>query len=195
MHKSGAVGRHIEWKQATGKSPTLPLSGDTARERKLLHTLNGALERIYRDHRQQMFTCALSITRCPDRAEDAIQEAFCRLFRLNGKPRYLKAYVFRSVRNAALDQVRRNPPPADQVIEFIFDPGAGPRDTAADNEFKRRVAEALLTLSDDERETIVQHIYGELTFREIAEVRQAPLGTVTAWHRRGLKKLRARLEE
>lgn len=168
---------------------------DTVWERKQLHTLNGALERIYLEYRQQLFTCALAITRRPDRAEDAIQEAFCRLFRLDSKPRHLKAYVFRTVRNAAIDQVRRNPPLGNELNEFIFDRAAGPRDRAADNEFKRQVAKALLTLSEDERETIVQHIHGNLTFREIARVREAPLGTVVTWYRRGLKKLRDRLEE
>lgn len=160
-----------------------------------MDTLNGALERIYLECRQQLFTCAMAITRCPDRAEDAIQEAFYRLFRLDSEPRHLKAYVFRAVRNAAVDQVRRNPPPGDELNEFIFDPAAGPRDSAAHNEFKRRVAEALLTLSGDERETIVEHIYGNLTFREIARVRDAPIATVASWFRRGLKKLRDRLEE
>jgi len=160
-----------------------------------MHTLNGHLDSLYREHRQQLFTCALAITRCPDRAEDAVQEAFCRLFRLSSAPRNLRAYVFRSVRNAAVDQLRRNPMPDEEVSEFIFDPAPGPRDTAADNEFRQQVTEALRSLSEDERETIVEHLYGDLTFREIAEIRDAPLGTITAWYRRGLDKLRARLEE
>lgn len=160
-----------------------------------MNSLNGTFEGIYRECRQQLFTCALTITHCPDRAEDAIQEAFYRLYRTNGRPRHLKAYVFRAVRNAAIDQLRRSPPPAEELDEFIFDPGVGPRDAAADKEFQGQVAEALLALSDDERETIVQHFYGQLTFREIAQVRETPLGTVTAWYRRGLEKLRARLEE
>jgi len=50
-------------------------------------------------------------------------------------------------------------------------------------------------LSEDESETIVQHLYGNLTFREIAEIREAPLGTITSWYQRGLEKLRAELEE
>lgn len=160
-----------------------------------MDTLNGELERIYRDHRRQFFTCALAITRCPDRAEDAIQEAFYRLFRLSSKPRHLKAYVFQAVRNAAIDQLRHESAPTEELNEFIFDPGTGPHEAAAGSEFGRRVAEGLLALSDDERETIVQHIYGGLTFREIAQIREAPLGTVTAWYNRGLIKLRARLEE
>jgi RNA polymerase sigma factor (sigma-70 family) len=160
-----------------------------------LHTFYDTLEQIYRDCRQQLFTCAMAITRCPDRAEDAIQEAFYRLFRMEGKPRHLKAYVFRAVRNAAIDQRRRNSPPGEELSEFIFDTGAGPDESAANQEFKRRVAEGLLTLSEDERETVVHHIYGGLTFREIARVRESPLGTVVSWYRRGIKKLREQLEE
>lgn len=158
-------------------------------------TFDGALERVYRDHRQQLFTCALAITRRRDRAEDAIQEAFHRLFSLSSQPRHLKAYVFRTVRNAAIDQVRRGAPPALELNEFIFDSKPGPRDAAAENEFQGRVAEGLLTLSENEREVIVQHVYGELTFREIAQVREAAVGTVVSWYRRGMKRLRARLED
>ena len=133
--------------------------------------------------------------RCPARAEDAIQEAFHRLFRRKTEPRNLKVYVFRSVRNAAIDQLRRNPQPAENNAEFIFDPKKGPRETAAGNEFNAIVAGALLDLSDNERETIVQHLYGDLTFREIARLRKRREATVAAWYYRGLKKLRSRLEE
>ena len=160
-----------------------------------MRKLNGAIEHIYLECRQQLFTCSLAITRCRARAEDSIQEAFQKLFGLKSKPRHLKAYVFRAVRNAAIDQVRRNPPPTEEVTEFIFDAKPVPRDVVAHNELKERVTKALLSLSEDERETIVQHIYGDLRFREIARVRQAPLGTVAAWYRRGLKKLRSLLKE
>ena len=158
-------------------------------------SLSDALERIYREYRQQLFTCALAVTRCPERAEDAIHDAFCRLFRLDRRPRNLKVYVFRAVRNAAIDQLRRNPLPEHEQSEFIFAPAEEPGETAAKNEFKRRAAEALLELSDDERETIVQHLYADLTFREIARLRGSPTGTVAAWYYRGLRKLRERLED
>ena len=63
-----------------------------------------------------------------------------------------------------------------------------------DAEFRRQVIDHLSTLPNDERETIVQHLYGELTFQQIADVRDAPLGTVVSWYRRGLEKLRSKLE-
>jgi RNA polymerase sigma-70 factor (ECF subfamily) len=156
--------------------------------------LDGELDRIYREHRGALFTCALAIARCPERAEDAVQEAFCRLFRLDARPRRLKAYVFRAVRNAAIDQARRAPPPAAEGGDFVFDPAPGPAEAAEAAEFRRRAAECLLGLDEDEREAIVLHLFAGLTFREVADVREAPLGTVTSWYRRGIEKLRQRLE-
>ena len=66
------------------------------------------LERIYREHRQGLFTLALAITRCPQSAEDAVHDAFVRLWRSRLRPGGDPvAYVFASVRNAALDVLRR----------------------------------------------------------------------------------------
>jgi RNA polymerase sigma-70 factor (ECF subfamily) len=155
--------------------------------------MDGVLERFYLEHRRQLFTCALAIARHPDRAEDAIQEAFCRLFRLDARPKRLKPYVFRAVRNAALDRLRRYPPTDEALPEYIFDPRPDPSDAAGDAELRGRVAAVLLTLPSDQRETIVEHLYGGLTFREIGEIREVPLGTVTAWYQRGLKRLRDEL--
>jgi RNA polymerase sigma-70 factor (ECF subfamily) len=163
-------------------------------EFRVLSPLNGLLDQVYRDDGQRLFTCALAITRSVERAEDAVHEAFYRLCRLSKPPRNLRAYVFRAVRNAAIDQRRKNPPSVEAVPDFIFDLGPGPCEAAIDNEFQRRVAETLIRLSEDECETIVQHLYGNLTFREIAEIRGAPTGTVTSWYQRGLDKLRAKLE-
>jgi len=148
---------------------------------------------------RELFSCAIAITRSPDRAEDAIQEAFVRLFRSRLRPRNLKAYVFRAVRNAALDQLRRDGSFSDKLTDIdlagLFDPEPGPEDSAVGREFQRHVAMALASLSPNERETIVNHLYGGLTFREISKVQDAPLGTVTAWYRRGLERMRTFLKE
>lgn len=155
--------------------------------------LNGTFERFYREHRQELFTYALAITRCAARAEDAVQEAFCRLYRLAPAPDELKAYAFRTVRNAALDIARR-PWPAAAIDESIFDPAPGPPHDAAGRELAQRAAAALKSLGDEEREAIVLHLYGDMTFREIAELCATPLGTVTARYQRGLEKLRTLME-
>ena len=157
--------------------------------------LDDRLERFFLEHSFQLFVCALAVTGCAGRAEDAVQEAFCRLFRLRHTPRHLKAYVFRSVRNAAVDQLRRTPPGELGITETLFDPADDPGKTATDNEFRRNVALAMRSLTDDQRETVIQHLYAGLSFREIAVSREVPVNTVSSWYRRGIEKLRKLLEK
>ena len=152
------------------------------------------MERVYDQYGSQLFTCALSVTRCSGLAEDAMHEAFCRGFRLTEVPHNLKAYMFRSVRNAAIDQLRRRRKTRTLLQDYIFDSSAGPGQLAEQKQFKRLVADALLKLSKDERETIVQHLYADLTFQEIADMRERSIGTVTSWYRRGLVKMKDHLE-
>jgi RNA polymerase sigma-70 factor, ECF subfamily len=156
-------------------------------------SLKSELEKLFDTYGQSLYTCALSVTGCPGFAEDAVQEAFFRIFRLGTVPDNLKAYVFRSVRNIAIDQLRRNSKLVELNQDFIFD-SSGPDEDFDAKELKHRVAEVLTMLSADERETIVQHLYGGLTFREIAEIRGDPVGTVASWYRRGLARMKAHLE-
>jgi RNA polymerase sigma-70 factor (ECF subfamily) len=156
------------------------------------------LTQLYCDFRQQLFTCALAVTGSPSRAEDAVHDAFFRMLRrqdaAGNRVTDLKAYVFRAVRNASFDQLRRLGPPREPLPDYVFDPASGPAATAEDADFKRQIVELLARLSPDERETIVLHLYGDLTFQEIATIREAPMGTVVTWYRRGLDKLRRKLE-
>jgi RNA polymerase sigma-70 factor (ECF subfamily) len=153
------------------------------------------MERLYDEHGQQLYTCALAVTRCAALAEDALHEAFYRGFRLSKAPENIKAYMFRSVRNAAIDQLRQRGKAVNIAEYYVFDSSAGPVEMAELRQFKRRLAEGLLKLSDDERETIVQHLYADLTFQEIADLRERPLGTITSWYRRGLAKMKDDLEQ
>jgi RNA polymerase sigma-70 factor (ECF subfamily) len=153
------------------------------------------LERLYDEHRRGMFACAVAVTRCRDLAEDAVHEAFCRLLCLEQTPQDLKAYAFRSVRNAAVDLVRRTARNVPLLPDAFFDQSDGPRESAEKREFQLRVTEALRSLSENERETIVQHLYADLTFREIAGLRGLPLATVASWYRRGMDRLKGLLKD
>lgn len=156
--------------------------------------LCSALEKLFRTNNLELFISALAVTGCPERAEDAVQEAFYRLFRLQDRPRHLKAYVFRCVRNAALDQLERNRPVEIKDDEFIFDSSERPAETAERNEFRQEVVQAMKTLSDDEREIVISHVYAGLRFREIAKAREMSINTIWSWYRRGMEKLRRQLE-
>jgi RNA polymerase sigma-70 factor (ECF subfamily) len=157
------------------------------------------LERIYTDHRQGLYSLALTITRAADAAEDAVHEAFVRLCRngqtASGDP---VAYVFAAVRNAAIDQLRRRGR-ADRQSQSIFaaapaDVVMRPDDLAADAERDRLIRAALETLPDAARQVIVMKLYAGLTFDQIAAACNEPLPTIASRYRRGLDKLRTSVE-
>lgn len=148
-----------------------------------------ALGAFYGAHRQELFTYALSITRSAASAEDAIHEAFSRVLARPRFPRELRPYVFRCVRNAALDLLRWAEREQQKIAGYgvLFHNGGS-------EGVEESVADALAALSDKEREIVVLKAYSGLTFKEIAEVCGAPQGTVAANYWRSLQKMRERLK-
>jgi len=156
------------------------------------------LEQVYRQHRQGLFSVTLSITRNVAEAEDAVHDAFVRLSRretpVSGD---LVAYVFASVRNAALDQLRRRAR-APEPLDSVFDDQA-PRQESSEagyieDERERLVRDAVEQLPDAQRQTVVMKVYGGLTFQQIAEAFGEPLSTVSSRYQRALEALRKPLE-
>ncbi len=157
--------------------------------------LRRKLERIYDESSQKLFLCAIAITRRKDWAEEAIQNAFYQLLRLQHEPNNLLNYVFVCVRNAAIDLIRQGKHiPNFDEIELFPDPFT-PRKNYEDREFRQRIATCLQELTEDERETMIQHLFADLTFREIADLRNISINTAMSWYRRGLEKMRKRLED
>lgn len=157
--------------------------------------MHQTVERVYFDHRQGLYTLALAITRCPGRAEDAVQEAFARLWsrgvRPTGDP---VAYVFAAVRNAAIDQVRRQPADRPREPASIYNGlPPDPAHQAVTREQHRAVREAVEALPEAQRESVVMKVYGGLTFQQMAEALGEPLPTVAARYRRALDALGHRI--
>jgi len=106
-------------------------------------SLRRDLERIYDGLARQLFTWALAVTRCRSLAEHAVHDAFHRLLSLKEAPANLKVYVFGSVRNGAVDLIRKTSRTVALTDDYIFDTSPGPREAAETDEFKHRVAECL----------------------------------------------------
>lgn len=155
----------------------------------------GSIEAFYREHRNRLFAAAMAVTGCRERAEDAVHEAVARTLRDGCSPDDLRGYLFRAVRNAAIDQLRRRPRREGELPESVFDPSPDPAGAATDAEFAVRMNEAMRLLTDNEREAVVHRLHADLTFREIAEAMGCPQGTVASWYRRGIEKLRKELED
>ncbi len=62
-------------------------------------------------------------------------------------------------------------------------------------ENRRQLAEALDTLSDGQRRTLLLRYYSDMDFQEIADIMECPTNTVLSYARRGLMALRRLLVE
>lgn len=127
-------------------------------------------------------------------AEDAVQDVFASLLRLSSKPQNMKAWLYRSVRNRALNQIRsrgrrqrREDTTAAETPSW-FEPRPGEAIDA------RRAETALRALAEVEREIVTLRIWGGMTFEEIAATVPFSTATVLRKYRAGLAQLRKELE-
>ncbi|MFT3829024.1 MAG: sigma-70 family RNA polymerase sigma factor [Opitutaceae bacterium] len=149
------------------------------------------LRLFYEENQDQLYTYAVAITRQREAAEDAIQQAFQRLLRRTSLPLQLRPYVFRCVRNAALDTWRRERIRTDSIFTPFDEQLAPPLAPEQPAVTTAEIDHWLAQLSDDERETVILKIYDDFTFQDIAHLRGVPLPTASSWYRRGLAKLKA----
>lgn len=143
------------------------------------------LRRFYEANRQELYTYSLALTRNREAAEDAIHNAFQQLLRRGSTPTDLRPYVFRCVRNAAIDDLRRERRREDSIFELPSD-----TDPAPARELGAELQRVLGQLSEDERETIVLKIFDGMTLQEIADLHDASINTIASWYRRGMEKLK-----
>jgi RNA polymerase sigma factor (sigma-70 family) len=160
--------------------------------------LSDLLTEIYRSHRQGLFSVALAITGSRQQAEDAVHEAFCKL--VDRKPLTGDAvpYVFKTVRNSAIDIHRREQ--RDRTLsESLFNgyiPRAKPTDPQSEllsAERDQILRQAIDNLSDNEKEAIVLKALAGLTFQQAGEVAGIPAKTIATRYRRALETLETRL--
>jgi RNA polymerase sigma-70 factor, ECF subfamily len=113
-------------------------------------------------------------------AEDMVQEAFIKAW-LN-LPRFRGECSFRSwlgriVTNTTIDYLRRN---AATVIldEDVPSATASPQALAMQAESREQIRRAVLSLPAQSRAALVLREYEDLSYKEIAQVLDIPIGTV-----------------
>ena len=142
-------------------------------------------------------------------SEDLLSEVMVRLLRRLGdydeRGRF-EPWLFSIAANLVRDRIRRaraSPPPmslepggeGEASLGESLDGGAEPADRAMlAGEASGFLAEALEKLDERSRHMVLLRHFGEMSFKEIAEVFQCPVGTVLAKVHRALKSLRAILE-
>lgn len=182
--------------------------------RALLHATaagdRAAFATLYHRTEAHLFAVALRILGTRQAAEDVLQDAFVNVWNratsfrdtVDGQTIAPMTWLIAVVRHRALDALRQSrrrpeePLPDDDSGEPARhdDPGAAADPSALDlldaASARLGIAECLGQLDAPQRQSLALAYYQGLTHTEAAAQMGAPLGSVKAWIRRGLQRLR-----
>ena len=148
------------------------------------------IRQLYERHGAALLLFARSFAVDAAAGEDLVHEVFLKLLRGETElPDIPLAYLYRSVRNAALNALRerRSHEAQDNEITWF-------QHREGKQEEELALQSALGELPEDQRATVIMRIWGGMTLEEIAEATAVPLSTAASRYRYALEKLRERLK-
>jgi RNA polymerase sigma factor (sigma-70 family) len=153
-------------------------------------------------HMDAAYNLARWLARNEQDAQDVVQESYLRAFRFFGGYRggSSRAWLLKIVRNTFYTWVQQNrmqhiSEPFDEQLHAVESDDATPETVLvkkADSQLVRRVLEELPI---EFRETLVMRELEGMSYKEIADIADIPLGTVMSRLARGRKELQKRLME
>lgn len=159
-------------------------------------------EEVARTHGRTIYNFAYRLSGDPDDASDLAQEVLLRVRRglATYRPITFEGWLWRITRNAFLDEVRRRQrrqtAPLPEGLESTLGLSTpAPDQILASYGLSEDVQEALMSLPFEFREAVVLCDVVGLSYVEVAEAIDAPVGTVRSRIHRGRKLLRNLLPE
>ena len=169
-----------------------------------------AFRLLFERYRTPLYHFLVRMIGHPETAADLTQDVFAKLLRnaasFHHRSRF-STWIYAIARNAALDAIRRaghrRHPSLDQstseggapLVERIAASGPQPDRDAVARRLREALTQAIGQLPPEQREVFVLREYQGVSFQEIADVLQVPLGTVKRRMRYALTALRQTLKE
>lgn len=165
-----------------------------------------ALSELVEAYRRPLFAFILRMIPGHDEAEDVFQEVWIRAIRNldRYKDKRLISWLFRIAHNLVIDQSRKKKPDfnlQDLVGEDmaredrIASPGRHPGEDAENKDMGARVAAAIMSLPEEQREVFVWRMEADMPFKEIARIQKTSINTALARMSYAVKKMRAELAD
>jgi RNA polymerase sigma-70 factor, ECF subfamily len=187
------------------------MNPDSARLQELLAlTARGdhaAFAEVYERTHAHLFGVALRMLGREHAAEDVLQEAFVSIWkaaalyrsRIEGQEIQPMTWLIAIVRNKALDALRTRVRRKESELPEPDEEGDGGAAGAAGSALELlqhatqalRIQGCMSALDGSHRQSLALAYYQGLSHSEVAQQMGAPLGSVKAWIRRGLEKLKS----
>jgi RNA polymerase sigma-70 factor, ECF subfamily len=199
-----------------GPHPVPAPASERSREIELLERVRrgdvDAFEHFVRTYQKRIYRLVYTLLRDPADADSVTQDVFIKAYRaardFKGESTFetwLTRIAINTVRDVArkkkptvpFSQLRAEDEEASSDLPHGLDPGAGtsPEREMMSRDIRRRIAEALLSLSPRQRTVFVMKHYEEKTIAEIGFATGLDAGTIKSHLFRAARKLRAKLED
>ena len=169
----------IEW--------TIPgVKTDTLIQRYLSQGDIGAVRDLFCNYEKGLYGYLWQMLKHQQDCEDALQDTFRKA--LEALPAYreenhFKSWLFRIGHNTGVEIIRRRKRTVempDTLEDHLDAPSPGPHESLIQRERKDELHDAIAALPESERAVVLLRLQEELSFKEIAQIVDAPLGTVLA---------------
>ena len=159
-------------------------------------------------YQQRLYSFALRLVGSPQDAEDIVQESFLRTYHalksypvLKVRALRLRQWLYAITLNIFRNRQRKTEHqsiPLDTSEESplleIEDPSCGPDEEAYWHEMRRELEMKLASLAERYRIAVTLYYFEDLSYTEIAELLNQPIGTVKAHVHRALRQLHKALD-
>jgi len=164
-----------------------------------------AFEQVYRATCTHLLGVAFRILNQRERAEEVLQESFMNVWHnaagFNAAVATPMTWLINIVRNKAIDALRSGKTERgstvgldDEAMAVAADEAQQPQRLLEQSFTRLKIDACMADLSAAQRQALALAYYRGMVHTEIAESIGAPLGTVKAWVRRGLDRLKGCLE-
>lgn len=188
------------------QSPEDSLREDAELIRRALSGDQSAFAKLLQKYRRQVYTLTMRMLGQEQDAEDAAQDAFIRAFQslesCDPNRPFLR-WIYRIGYNLCVDRYRRRrhvtisldePFGEEKFRRELVDETPGPEERLDMKEEQRRLTELLSSLPPRYRAVVVLRHQDDLSYEEIADILNLPLGTVKARMHRAHNLLRKMLK-
>lgn len=165
------------------------------------------LREVYEEYVSYIYGIVRQLLQTREEAEDVTSDFFIRLWEKSASYRSgsgHKGWMATIARNLAIDYIRKRK--REEPVDFAAEPEEGGQYSLVQNAMRGEqteeksveeqvvsemsMAEALAGLKETERQVVHMKIAADMTFQEIADTLEEPLGTVAWRYREAVKKLR-----
>ena len=166
---------------------------------KLIVRDDAAFSEIYKRYWGVLYGFARKTLNNDDQAEDVVQEVFANLYERAGdlfQESNISAYLYRSVKNSAIDAIRHDKVKINYVASFkdFYNKGEYTTDNQLrEKELKDLIEKEVQNLPPKMRQVFEMSRNAYLTHKEISEITGSTPNTIKKQLRLAIMKLRARL--